>query len=789
MTGTTTKPPFVARRAWPIAALSVVVLVMLGLTLSGTRQWFSRDVRAQQSVRMIQAHGESVPDLAEHVTVASLKNGLWSDPSTWDGGRVPGERDTVRISERTTVVYDLVSDARLRAVGVAGTLRFDASADTRLRVTHILVYRGGTLAVGDDQHPMDATARAEIVFNDEPLETGTESKPGIDPFQYGNGLLVWGTLTLHGAERAPAFARLRSDATRGATVLTLESEPRGWRVGDRLFLPDSRRIMDDEIQQVDRSPYNLEGSRGVIVRPEWEVVEIGAIEGARVTLTQPLANTHPAARDASGRIESAAGGAPMAPHVANLSRNVTLRSENPDGVRGHMICFRDATVDVVNASFRGMGRTTAAVLDGTQRDESGRLVHIGTNQLARYPIHMHHLVDPSHVGSSGYAFTLRGNVVEGGRRWGISIHGSHYGLIQDNVVVDIDGAGIVTEDGSESGNRFEHNLVGAIRGSGQEVDARRARDGIGHEGAGFWLGSDNNIVVGNVAAGVRDGGFTLFRTPEAVPFPVFPERATTAGQPVRAFEFSGNEVYGAAETGVELWDSKECKFCKGSEPVLRDTTVWHSRAGIRYDYHADFYRIDGLDVYGDARSVSGTTGVLANYSRRAALSRADIRYVEVGIDCGGSRNRVVDVADVSVRATVPLRIHRGTAWDDTGAARFRDVSLVSLQGAAGKLVELDPGTYGKGTAKIAVHRPITFVNFQRRIGATFQLFYRDQAPGHQMPQNEDPVLGCPDAGLTNAECFTRHGVSIGGEPAPCDTVMPGIDGFTCSPTTGTSPNY
>ena len=118
----------------------------------------------------------------------------------------------------------------------------------------------------------------------------------------------------------------------------------------------------------------------------------------------------------------------------------------------------------------------------------------------------------------------------------MSIHGSHYGLIEGNVVVDMDGAGIVTEDGSESGNRFEHNFVAAIRGSGQVVDARRARDGIGHEGAGFWLGSDNNIVVGNVAAGVRDGGFTLFRTPEAVPFPVFPERSTVVNTPVRTFE-------------------------------------------------------------------------------------------------------------------------------------------------------------------------------------------------------------------------------------------------------------
>ncbi len=156
-------------------------------------------------VRHIDTHGEHVPDLAEHFTVINVRSGAWSDPATWDRGGLPEAGDTVRIAAGSRVEYDVVSDARLHAVGVAGTLAFRTSEDTRLRVTHLLVYAGGTLSVGDERNPVQPAVLSEIVINYEPLLTGTASEPDVDPFQHGNGLLVWGTLTLHGAARSPGF--------------------------------------------------------------------------------------------------------------------------------------------------------------------------------------------------------------------------------------------------------------------------------------------------------------------------------------------------------------------------------------------------------------------------------------------------------------------------------------------------------------------------------------------------------------------------------------------------------
>ena len=51
-------------------------------------------------------------------------------------------------------------------------------------------------------------------------------------------------------------------------------------------------------------------------------------------------------------------------------------------------------------------------------------------------------------------------------KWPIAVHGSHYGLIKQNVVsaeAELSGAGIAVEDGTETENLFEENFVANIR--------------------------------------------------------------------------------------------------------------------------------------------------------------------------------------------------------------------------------------------------------------------------------------------------------------------------------------
>src|SRR5262249_22463233 len=137
----------------------------------------------------------------------------------------------------------------------------------------------------------------------------------------------------------------------GMTALTLAQAPSGWRVGDRVVLPPTDPVAYP----------NLSG--GPL---ETEEVRIAAISGNLVTLDHPLANDHTRAYDAKA-------GLTFLPHLVNLSRNVVLSSENPDGVRGHTMFAERANVDIRYTEFLDLGRTTGAPLDNTTFDSSGNV--------------------------------------------------------------------------------------------------------------------------------------------------------------------------------------------------------------------------------------------------------------------------------------------------------------------------------------------------------------------------------------------------------------------------------
>src|SRR5205823_1845761 len=69
----------------------------------------------------------------------SARSGQWSDPTTWEGGAVPGAGARVQVRPGHAVVYDLNSDRPIRSVCVGGTLRFAPDRDTRLDVGLIKV--------------------------------------------------------------------------------------------------------------------------------------------------------------------------------------------------------------------------------------------------------------------------------------------------------------------------------------------------------------------------------------------------------------------------------------------------------------------------------------------------------------------------------------------------------------------------------------------------------------------------------------------------------------------------
>ena len=79
---------------------------------------------------------------AEPAVTKSAKSGPWSAAATWEGNAVPGAGGRVLIREGHAVVYDVKSDAVIRAINVAGTLAFAPDKDTVLDVGLIKIQPG-----------------------------------------------------------------------------------------------------------------------------------------------------------------------------------------------------------------------------------------------------------------------------------------------------------------------------------------------------------------------------------------------------------------------------------------------------------------------------------------------------------------------------------------------------------------------------------------------------------------------------------------------------------------------
>jgi hypothetical protein len=394
---------------------------LAGLTLSASPA-FAQLTMAHDHGMMVNGVPGGLPAFCQTPTVTSVANGAWSSPATWSTRRVPGANDKVLIAAGHAITYDAVSDAKLSCIELRGRLSFKTDAKTRMKIVNLMVMEGGTLEVGTPARPVASTAAAEIVIAEQAPD------PAVDPAQVGTGIEGLGKITMAGATKLPTFARLAKEPLAGQRTLTFEQALSSWKTGDRIVIPDTRQLKDNE-----------RGTTNYVSQDE--KLTIASVSGAEITLTTPLKYDHKGARDAEGKLE-------FLPHVGNLTRNVIVRSENPNGVRGHMIFMARADVDLRFVEVGEMGRTRMGVLDSTEFDAQGKVTNFGTNQIGRYAIHFHHYFGPETTPANGYQFTLIGDVVDGAPKWGVTVHNSHYGLIQDNVVYNTKGAGIVTEDGT-----------------------------------------------------------------------------------------------------------------------------------------------------------------------------------------------------------------------------------------------------------------------------------------------------------------------------------------------------
>jgi hypothetical protein len=724
---------------------------------------------------------DRIPNFAASPTIRSAASGSWSDPRTWRPARVPSARDVVSIAGGTTVLVD-GGNARARTIGVqrGGRLRWATSGAPRLTAGTVLVLPGGALELGTPAAPV--TGRAELVIAGESLDLRR------DPYQFGTGLLVVdGELTVHGAPRT-AFARLAREPRRGDRALRLAQPVSGWRAGDRLVLPDSRHFAVETVPE-----YELQGEQGT-------VASVSA-DGRTVTLRAPLRFDHPGARDGNDRLD-------FLPHVGNLTRSVVVRSAKPSGTRGHVLATGRSAVDVRYAAFRNLGRTTVDKLDVTRPDDRGSVVHVGTNQAGRYPLHVHHLAGPRGAGGAGYQYRLVGNVVDDDaqlnrRKWAITIHDSHYGLVRENVVHNGAGWGIGTEIGNESFNVIERNFVVRVRGQGGGERSEAGR--------GYWFRGPNNVVRDNVAANVMSDGpmggvgfdlYFVYLGEIAVPrfrgadTAVDGEARTLNGNATALREFSGNEVYGATETGLQIYwlGTVDTKPLRTRESVVRDFRAWNfSRYGY-YGYPANHLTFDGFTARGDRSVIENrhefVLGIwFGDYMNQGVTIRdADIQNLRSGIVTPSFGRGTTTIAGSYLRnarnIVVPSIGAPGSAPHGPSmppkATVIRDVRFRTVRGPTGGggqcAVDMAFSTQN-GSANLVQPDVVTVLSYNGRRGDDFRVFYREQRPLFELPVSEGNLAGAPVAGLTNAAAWARHRLAIAGAVATGASPRRGICGL------------
>lgn len=712
-------------------------------------------------------------------TRSTIQSGLWSATSTWSGSTVPVSGNIVRIESGVGVVYDISGANIYPTVSVEnyGLLKFWNSGHTRMIVQNLQVRELGELQIGHSGSPIASGIVARVSFADVPVNSG------FDPNQYGNGLVVVGSVQTCGQDRGLSYIKVASGTISGATNVTLWSG-HSWLPGDRLYVPDTRQLntTQQNATQVSQTAWHTSGN--------WELRNMASGTGTSLFFNSGLTYQHATARNNDG---TAASG--LLWHVMNLNRNVIFDSVNASGTPGHTIYTGHARVDVRNTLFYELGRTIASGLNNTTFNSSGNPTSFGTNQIGRYPFHMHHCGgrQPITVSGEHYQFVCMGNAVDGGdtyhnRKWGITVHRTHWGLIENNALHNVFGGGYVVEDGSETMNTFQRNMVARVPGLFGREDNDDSSTGFARNGGGIWCRNGLSRYKDNVAANCGAFSFIInSRQVGNVNLPVFAGAHYHAGDSdgivawdnIRnsTLDFDGIEGYGYMPAGITFW-----WLCTtGSAPQVyapraefKNGLFWHYNQYGVYTYENSKVSIVDWIIRGDLDLFDGnysTYGVWpGDYpAQQMIFEGCDIQNVKLGIECSPYLFDTHQIIGCLIRAVESIRWNMpATPAAGAFSPLLQQPRIIRIEGSdltvTSRTITGSPTKTEVNANFITSGGQINYVvqnDFyitNRTSGGTDHRLYATQqsASGFLVPTEDLVRIGCPEAGLTNLESKTKY---------------------------------
>jgi hypothetical protein len=575
--------------------------------------------------------------------IGSAKSGPWSAPATWQGGKIPPAGSRVQVRTGHVVSYDLDSDRAIRAVHVAGTLRFAPDRTTRLDVGLIKIEAGDDPS--EDGFNCDAHVKAskgprpalEVGLPDAPIAAKHTATIRLvrfdahDPKSCPAIVCCGGRMDFHGAPMSRTWVKLGATAKKGDTTITLHEAVTGWRIGDRLIITNTTGVPSGKR----KPPHGL-----AFVAEERK---IAAIDGTRLNLDAALADEH-------------LGADGLHVDVANLSRNVVVESADPREGRGHTMYHRHSVGSISYAEFRHLGK------EGI---------------LGRYPLH-YHLCGDTMRGSS----VIGASIHHSHNRW-LTIHGTNYLVVRDCVGYQSLGHGFFLEDGTETCNILDRNL--AVQAYSHKRQVGQALPFDANVGAGFWWANSLNSFTRNVAC-ENNYGFFFEASPVLKTNLILPvlwpdgrrEKADIRTLPF--IRFQGNEAHTNNTVGFNLGEGVGDVGPDAKHPfVIRDMKIWWE-GYYAFRPMAPSVLVDGLHIR------KGAYGIYhPSYARHVYR---DVKFTEVSLPFApGHNGGSIQKGPFTVDGVTFEYSYGGGPWiylsenDPTGKAEahFRNVRVIQTK--------------------------------------------------------------------------------------------------------------